>query len=146
MSTSSRHPSDLPLRGKNLRDDGLLGNDGHNSRPAAVLPGLDAPLAGSLEDRLLQNARRAAQRADAHRAQLRSRGSVSAQSRRGHDLTVNGPELAGQALKAGLVDEIQMIVYPRVLGGGKPFFPVDLRLNLELLDQLRFRKGEVLLR
>jgi dihydrofolate reductase len=41
-----------------------------------------------------------------------------------HDITVDGPELAGQALSHGLVDEVQMIVCPVVVGGGKRFFPL----------------------
>jgi dihydrofolate reductase len=38
-------------------------------------------------------------------------------------ITVDGPELAAQAIRAGLVDEFQMIVCPVVVGGGKRFFP-----------------------
>jgi dihydrofolate reductase len=64
----------------------------------------------------------------------------------GHDITVNGPELAGQALRAGLVDEIQMIVYPVIVGGGKRFFPEGVRLDLELLEERRFGNGVVVLR
>jgi riboflavin biosynthesis pyrimidine reductase len=30
-----------------------------------------------------------------------------------HNITVNGPALAAQALRAGLVDEIQMFICPR---------------------------------
>lgn len=64
----------------------------------------------------------------------------------GHDLTVNGPELAAEALRAGLVDELQLIVYPVVVGGGKPFFPDGLRLDLELMEERRFGGGVVVLR
>jgi len=63
-----------------------------------------------------------------------------------HDITVNGPELAAHALRAGLVDELQMIVFPVVLGAGKRFFPDRVRLKLELLDERRFRNGVVVLR
>ena len=63
-----------------------------------------------------------------------------------HDLTVDGPGLAEQALRAGLVDEIQLIVCPVVVGGGKRFFPKDVRLNLELLEERRFSSGVVVLR
>ena len=58
-----------------------------------------------------------------------------------HDITVNGPELAAHALRAGLVDELQMIVFPVVLGAGKRFFPDRVRLNLELLDERPFANG-----
>lgn len=64
----------------------------------------------------------------------------------GHDITVNGPELAGQALRAGLVDEIQMIVFPVIVGGGKRFFPDGVRLDLELIEERRFDNGVVVLR
>jgi dihydrofolate reductase len=63
-----------------------------------------------------------------------------------HDITVNGPELAAQALRAGLVDELQMIVFPVVVGAGKRFFPERVRLKLELLDEHWFRNGVVVLR
>lgn len=62
-----------------------------------------------------------------------------------HDITVSGPGLATHALRAGLVDEIQMFICPTVVGGGKRFFPDRVRLKLELLDELRFRRGVVVL-
>ncbi|MDD7967879.1 dihydrofolate reductase family protein [Actinomycetospora lemnae] len=67
---------------------------------------------------------------------------------KGHDgdLTVDGPELAAAALRAGLVDEVGPIVLPVVVGGGKPFLPPGLRLLLELADERRFAKGAVHLR
>ena len=61
------------------------------------------------------------------------------------DLEVGGPELAGQALAAGLVDEIHLFVVPVVVGGGKPVLPGGLRLSLELLDERRFENGVVYL-
>jgi dihydrofolate reductase len=54
-----------------------------------------------------------------------------------HDVSVDGPELAAQAIRAGLVDEFQIIVCPVVGGGGKRFFPDGVRLNLELLEERR---------
>jgi dihydrofolate reductase len=62
------------------------------------------------------------------------------------DLLVGGPTLAAQALKAGLVDECQLFVWPVVLGGGKPALPTDVRAELELLDERRFSNGVVHLR
>ena len=56
------------------------------------------------------------------------------------------PGLAAHALKAGLVDGIQMIVSTIILGGGKRFFPDRVRLNLELIEERRFRRGVVVLR
>jgi dihydrofolate reductase len=57
------------------------------------------------------------------------------------DLTVGGPELAGQALAAGLVDELQLIVSPVVVGGGIRWLAEGLRLELELVDEGRFSNG-----
>jgi dihydrofolate reductase len=63
-----------------------------------------------------------------------------------HDLTVGGADLAAQAIRAGVVDELQLFVVPIVVGGGKGWLPSSLRLNLELLDISRFASGVVFLR
>jgi dihydrofolate reductase len=60
------------------------------------------------------------------------------------DLLIGGPELAGHALRAGLVDEIVLMLAPVALGAGKPALPTDLRLELELADERRFGNGTVL--
>jgi dihydrofolate reductase len=62
------------------------------------------------------------------------------------DLTVGGAELAAQAIEAGLVDEYQLLLVPVIVGGGKRALPDDVRVNLELLDERRFRNGTVYLR
>ncbi|MGO9856724.1 MAG: dihydrofolate reductase family protein [Acidimicrobiales bacterium] len=64
---------------------------------------------------------------------------------RKRDITVGGPGLAAQALKAGLVDEFQLFLTPVVLGGGKPSLPNDVRFELELLSERRFGNGVVFL-
>ena len=61
------------------------------------------------------------------------------------DLSVGGPDLAAQALGAGLVDECHLFVAPVVVGGGKRSLPDDVRLKLELLDERRFGSGMVYL-
>jgi dihydrofolate reductase len=63
----------------------------------------------------------------------------------GRDITVGGPELAAQAIEAGLVDEFQLFVTPIVVGGGKPSLPKGVRVTLELLDERRFENGVVYL-
>lgn len=63
-----------------------------------------------------------------------------------HDMIIAGPELAAHAIRAGLVDELQMIVCPVVVGGGKRFFPDGVRLDVEMVEERRFRKGVVFLR
>lgn len=60
-----------------------------------------------------------------------------------HDLTVDGPELAAQALKAGLVDEIEPIVSPVIVGSGKRFLPEGVRLKLETIACRSFDNGMV---
>ena len=68
---------------------------------------------------------------------------LKAQSDR--DVAVGGPDLAAQAIRAGLVDDYQMFVVPVVVGAGKQSLPRDGRIELELLDQRRFRSGTVFL-
>lgn len=59
------------------------------------------------------------------------------------DLLVGGPGLAAHALRAGVVDELRVVLAPVVVGGGKPAFPAELRLDLELVDERRFGNGAV---
>jgi dihydrofolate reductase len=62
------------------------------------------------------------------------------------DMTIGGPDLAAQAIRLGLVDELQLFVTPVAVGGGKPALPADFRLHLELQDLRRFDSGVVHLR
>jgi dihydrofolate reductase len=62
------------------------------------------------------------------------------------DLSVGGPDLAGQAIRHRLVDEYQLFLAPVVVGGGTPALPQDQRLDLKLLEERRFRSGVVYLR
>ncbi len=64
----------------------------------------------------------------------------------GQDMTVGGADLAGQAIKAGLVDELQLILVPVIVGGGKRALPSGVRSDLELLDTQRFASGAIYLR
>jgi riboflavin biosynthesis pyrimidine reductase len=61
----------------------------------------------------------------------------------GPDISVGGPNLAAQAIKAGLVDECHLFVAPIVVGGGAQSLPNHVRLTLELLDERRFGSGMV---
>jgi len=63
-----------------------------------------------------------------------------------HDLSVGGPTLAAAALRAGLVDEVQLYLNPIVVGSGLAALPSDLRLPLSLQDEHRFTNGVVFLR
>jgi dihydrofolate reductase len=60
-----------------------------------------------------------------------------------HDISVGGPHLAAQALRAALVDECHLFLTPVIVGGGNAALPKDVRMKLELLDQRRFANGVV---
>jgi dihydrofolate reductase len=61
----------------------------------------------------------------------------------GRDISVGGPDLAAQAIEAGLVDELHLFLTPIVVGGGKQSLPDNVRAKLELLDERRFGNGVV---
>ncbi len=61
------------------------------------------------------------------------------------DLTIGGPTVTAHAFDAGLVDECHLFVYPVLVGGGKPAFPSDAHVQLELLEERRFANGVVYL-
>jgi dihydrofolate reductase len=63
--------------------------------------------------------------------------------RAARDLSVGGPELAAQAIKADLVDELHLFLSPIVVGSGKPSLPDGVRLELDLLNERRFGNGVV---
>lgn len=58
-------------------------------------------------------------------------------------LAIGGPTLAAHALRAGLVDELNLFLSPVVVGGGTPALPPSLRLDLELADERRFANGVI---
>jgi riboflavin biosynthesis pyrimidine reductase len=62
------------------------------------------------------------------------------------DISIGGPDLAGQALAAGLVDECHLFLAPVLMGGGTRALPDGVRLQMELLDERRFGSGVVYLR
>jgi dihydrofolate reductase len=64
----------------------------------------------------------------------------------GPDLAVGGPDLAAQAIQAGLVDEYHLFLTPTVVGGGNQALPDHVRLDLDLQDERRFTSGVVFLR
>ncbi|TMM39733.1 MAG: deaminase [Actinobacteria bacterium] len=59
------------------------------------------------------------------------------------DLSIGGPHLAAQALRAGLVDECHLFLHPIAVGGGTRALPDGVRIGLELLDERRFGSGVV---
>ena len=59
------------------------------------------------------------------------------------NISVGGAELAGQALNAGLVDEIHLLISPVLVGGGSRALPDGISTSLELLGQRTFGNGVV---
>ena len=62
------------------------------------------------------------------------------------DISIDGPTLAHQAVRAGLVDEYAVYVCAAVAGGGLRFWPDDVRLDLELLEEQALGSGIVFMR
>jgi dihydrofolate reductase len=62
------------------------------------------------------------------------------------DVLVGGAELAAVALRAGLVDEVRLFVFPVLVGGGRSAWGDDVRARLELREERRFAGGVVHLR
>ncbi|KQX73976.1 MULTISPECIES: dihydrofolate reductase family protein [Aeromicrobium] len=54
------------------------------------------------------------------------------------DVLIGGAELGGQAIAAGLVDELHTFVHPVLIGGGTRWLPDGVRVDLELVDEHRF--------
>jgi len=62
------------------------------------------------------------------------------------DISIGGAELAGQALDAGLVDELQLLLVPVAVGGGKPALRIQRHVSLELLGKQGFANDTIYLR
>lgn len=61
------------------------------------------------------------------------------------DLAVGGPNLAGQFVRRGLVDEYRLVIHPVVLGAGTPFWPeLERPLRLRLVETRTFTSGVAL--
>ncbi len=65
----------------------------------------------------------------------------------GGPMRVAGAGLAGAAVRAGLVDEYEIVTHPVLVGGGTPFFPaLERRVDLDLTETRMFPGGVVLAR
>jgi dihydrofolate reductase len=60
-------------------------------------------------------------------------------------IAIGGGQLASVAARAGVLDEVHVIVAPALVGGGIRFLDEGLRLDLELFDERRFANGSVYL-
>jgi len=56
-------------------------------------------------------------------------------------LLIGGAGIAGTFLELGLVDELSLLVIPRLLGGGTRLFEKSAPLSLKLIESLPFDSG-----
>ena len=59
------------------------------------------------------------------------------------DLDIGGPLLAGEAIKAGIVDEYHQIIVPQLIGSGVYWLPKGVQSELKLVDLRKFENGFV---
>lgn len=59
------------------------------------------------------------------------------------DFDIGGPLLAGEAIKAGIVDEYHQVIVPMLIGNGRHWLPKDTRLDLKLVNVQPFENGFV---
>ena len=63
----------------------------------------------------------------------------------GAPMEIGGAILAGAAMRAGLIDEYQVVTHPVLVGGGTPFFSaLDSWVNLRLVETRTFPDGVTL--
>jgi dihydrofolate reductase len=62
------------------------------------------------------------------------------------DVSIGGPTLAAEAFRAGLIDEVALLLVPVSVGGGTPALPTGQMLRLDLQEEHAFASGVVLLR
>jgi dihydrofolate reductase len=74
------------------------------------------------------------------------RGVRELKARASQDILVAGAELAAVAFRAGLVDEVCLVLVPWLIGGGKRGLPEGVRVPLQLIDQRTFSNGAVFVR
>jgi dihydrofolate reductase len=81
------------------------------------------------------------------RTELRSEFNVDAvrelKQAASSDIVIGGAGLAAAAFAAGLIDEVRTTLFPALVGAGKPAFPTDQKIDVELIDEHRFASGAV---
>ncbi len=107
LERACRH---VPVRAAHVRGHGRVGRPGGARRRAGLRPRVRRAVARRRQDRVLHDARRTCARG---RTRI-ERGFDPDAVRRlkeaaEHDLAIGGPDLAGQALRAGLVDELRLL-------------------------------------
>jgi dihydrofolate reductase len=61
------------------------------------------------------------------------------------ELSIGGAEVGGQAITAGLVDELRLLLAPVTVGAGKPALPAGIQPKLQLNETRTFANGFVYL-
>jgi dihydrofolate reductase len=59
------------------------------------------------------------------------------------DFDIGGPQLAAEAIKAGIVGEYHQIIVPQLIGSGNYWLPEDVKSQLKLVDLRKFENGFV---
>jgi dihydrofolate reductase len=61
------------------------------------------------------------------------------------DFDIGGPNLAAEAIRAGIVDEYHQFIVPIIIGSGTFWLPKDVNRKLKLVDVRKFENGFVYL-
>jgi dihydrofolate reductase len=61
------------------------------------------------------------------------------------DVNIGGPQLAAEAITAGMIDEYHQVIAPVLVGGGKHWLPKGAQLKLQLVETRTFENGFVYL-
>ncbi len=59
------------------------------------------------------------------------------------EVGIGGADLGGQALRAGIVDVLTLVLFPVIIGRGLRVIPQDLRIDLQLIERRDFSRGIV---
>ena len=76
-----------------------------------------------------------------HKLDVQRVAEIKAASR--GDLTIGGPTLAAEALRLDLVDVVELLWCPVLLGGGIPVLSAGVRRDLRLRSERRFDNGVI---
>jgi len=59
------------------------------------------------------------------------------------DVTIEGPTLAAEAFRLGMIDVVELLMCPVIVGGGMRALPDNVHLDLTLTREKRFDNGMV---
>lgn len=107
-----------------------------DSRFAATWQAADKVVFSSTLAQVPTRRTRLERRLDAHVV-----AGIMAESR--GDVTIGGPALAAEALRLDLVDVVELLWFPVLLGGGIPVLSAGVRRDLRLRSERRFGNGVV---